>query len=404
MPDDPAFPQPRVTFTRQKDERSTRVDALLNGRSVSHLWVVPFCIRVGAATVRMDGIGGVGTEEEYRKRGYARRVLEAAVRWMQQGDAAISMLYGIRDFYPKFGYATAGPDHFLYLRELSSDVSLPAGWRVRPFTLEDMPAIRGLYERNTARAVGAAVREESGPTWSALASAAENPEQDVCRVIEDPAGRIAAYAWRAKHHWYTNLLEREDPDSMVIGEVMADSPPAADAVLVACRQWAMEESAQRSAPIKHVLLPLAPEGPVAAAARQQNAALTQLYSRCGGSMARVLNVQRLLRSLTPELNERLRSVAFTFSGTLHLKTDLEDVALRITPEGVCVEETLTPARQETVLTAHLPQTVLARLALGAFPPDDLLARLDNPPEPDAQRLLEILFPPRHPHMFLPDRF
>jgi hypothetical protein len=191
---------------------------------------------------------------------------------------------------------------------------------------------------------------------------------------------------------------------MVIGEVMADGPASADAALAACRIWAMDESSNRSALVKQVLIPLAPEGPVAAAARQQNASLVQLFHRCGSSMVRVLQVRRLLRALTPELNIRLRSVPFTFSGALHLKTDLEDVTLRIAPDGVRLEDTLSPAHDETVLTAFLPQTALARLALGASPPDDLLARLDNPPEPDAQRLLEILFPQRCPHMYLPDRF
>ena len=46
----------------------------------------------------------------------------------------------------------------------------------------------------------------------------------------------------------------------------------------------------------------------------------------------------------------------------------------------------------------------ARLALGAFPPGELLARLETPPDERACQLLEALFPLRHPHMHLPDRF
>ncbi len=109
MPDIPS-PEPEITFRPASGGR-TQVEVIVGDRTVSWLSIEPFTLRIGAATVRMDGIAGVGTEEEFRRRGYARRLLEATVAWMRQGDAALSMLYGIRDFYPKFGYATAGPDH-----------------------------------------------------------------------------------------------------------------------------------------------------------------------------------------------------------------------------------------------------------------------------------------------------
>lgn len=56
------------------------------------------------------------------------------------------------------------------------------------------------------------------------------------------------------------------------------------------------------------------------------------------------------------------------------------------------------------LAVSLPQTELARLALGAFPPQDILARLPEPPSEEAARLLLCaLFPLRNAHMHLPDR-
>src|SRR5438128_905137 len=53
---------------------------------------------------------------------------------------------------------------------------------------------------------------------------------------------------------------------------------------------------------------------------------------------------------------------------------------------------------------RLPQTTLARLALGAYAPADPLARLERPPAGQTRALLEALFPLRHPHLSLPDRF
>src|SRR5438552_11400068 len=150
-------PEPQLTF-RAEPDGSTRVDLMSGDRSISWLWIVPLTIRIGKAAVRMDGIGGVNTREEFRRRGYSRRVLEASVERMRQGDAALSMLYGIPNFYPKFGYATVGPDHSISLTRVTDPSPLPAGWQVRPFAPADLPAVRDLYDHGTAGGVGPAVR------------------------------------------------------------------------------------------------------------------------------------------------------------------------------------------------------------------------------------------------------
>src|SRR5215213_10701785 len=113
----------------------------LDGRQVSRVVIVPMVMRIGAAVVRMDGIGGVGTEEEFRNQGYSRRLMETAVQQMQQGDAALSTLFGIQDFYQKFGYETTGPEYSVILPLMNSPAarhSLPCEWRFRPLTADDM--------------------------------------------------------------------------------------------------------------------------------------------------------------------------------------------------------------------------------------------------------------------------
>jgi hypothetical protein len=392
----------------------TRVDLMDGERSVSRLWVIPLTIRIGSATVRMDGIGGVGTEEECRNRGYSRRVLDATVDWMRQGDAALSMLYGIPNFYPKFGYATAGPDQFIELTRLAESAVLPAGWRFRPFTAADLPAVRRLYEQMSSLGVGAAVRAPEAHCWSRLTTP-DPKHPDDCRVIEGPDMQVRAYAWRARWHWYAGILERQHPAALVLGEVIADGPASADAVLAACRQWAAEESAARPEPVEKVLLSLPPEGPVAAAAMRQSARFVQSYAACGGSMARVLDLGRLLEALTTEFMIRLDEAGCSFTDTLLLRTDLGDVALVIAVEGIFVirgdpsgspdfQGTMTHRSRLKPLEVRLPQSILARLALGAFPPGDLLGRLEEPVGEEAAGVIETLFPLRHPHMYLPDRF
>ena len=79
--------------------------------------------------------------------------------------------------------------------------------------------------------------------------------------------------------------------------------------------------------------------------------------------------------------------------------------LHISPEDMTVQDggTLPPGSGQGY-HVRLPQTVLARLALGAVPPGDLLSRLAEPPAGEARDLLVAMFPPRYPHIYLPDRF
>ena len=143
---------------------SVRAELIIDGECASWLTIVPFTIRIGAAEVRMDGIAGVGTHEKHRMKGYSRRVFEAAVPPMAAGDAAITMLYGIRDFYPKFGYATAGPGHHIYLTDLNLNSELARGWSVRPFAAEDLPIVpvpAGILQHGTCTLVEGVVGDEA---------------------------------------------------------------------------------------------------------------------------------------------------------------------------------------------------------------------------------------------------
>jgi len=381
---------------------ATRVRLMLGEKCVSWLSIVPFTLQIGAATVRMDGIGGVGTDAHHRHRGYSRRVLEAAVTHMRQGDGALSMLYGIPDFYPKFGYATAGPDYLVILNDLERGNVLPVGWTVREFVLSDLPAMQALYAHCTARAVGSALRPAEGGVWAHLTGEAGDEQADACRVLIGPDGRLHGYVWRARWCWYVKYkLEADYGSALVLGEVMADGPLAADAVLAVCKQWAQEEGAERK--VKQVVLSFPPEGPLYAAVMHQYAHCLQKYSACGNSMARVLDVTRLLLALAPELLARLNTAHSQFVGALVFETDLGNTTLHITPNVITVVECATDT-SATVLRVNMPQTELARLALGAFPPEDVLARLQAPLSPDATILLKTLFPLQYPHMHLPDRY
>ena len=66
--------------------------------------------------------------------------------------------------------------------------------------------------------------------------------RDDCQVAIAPNGQIQAHFWRGNGLNYVNLDELYFPASLCIGEVVADNPTAADAILAACRAFAAEES------------------------------------------------------------------------------------------------------------------------------------------------------------------
>jgi predicted acetyltransferase len=376
------------------------VEFLLSGRRVSSCRIIPLRLRVGASVVRMDGIGEVRTEEEYRYRGFARRVMSQALRRMETGDAALTMLYGIKDFYPKFGYITVGPDSRFSLPPLD-EAPLPDSHHVRPFSRADLKSVQQLYDHMTATSVGTALRPQDGYPWTELLSESEGGTSTGCQVMTDADGRVRAYVWHGQKLGFVRAHSRFRPDDFVVGEVVAADTRSAEVALTLCRRWAAEEGTRRH--VKQVTFFAPHEGPVASAARHMPATLARAYGPDGGWMARVLSTSSLFASLQPELSRRLAAAHNRFRGTLQVLTDAGDATLSIDADGVRSAPGAAAAGDHA-LACRLPQTTLAQLAVGCFPPDDLLARVPQPLEDRAIELLQMMFPPRPAQLFLADRF
>jgi hypothetical protein len=394
----------------------------LNGRRVSRIVIIPMLMRIGAAVVRMDGIGGVSTDEAYRNRGYSRRVMETALEQMRSGDAALSTLFGIQDFYQKFGYETTGPEYTVvapFQDAKMATLSLPPGWIFRSLTIEDMPAVMRLYHANTRRATGALVRHDADddPTeterlansdpearkigmraWNRLRAVTAEPSEDECRVLVDDSGRIAAYAWFGanKRNWWMSVRRRNFPNAFHIAEPMARDPAAADVLLAACRIWATDAGNDYDA----IGLAIPPEGMLAWAAAYQGGQLFSAYTRGGDFMGRVVNVESLLRQMLPEFIERVRNTGVRFYGQLKIVTEEGGASMYISPDGAWIDWDSGGKR----LTAEMPQAVLARLCLGGFDTGDILSRLPTKPTAETAALLNVLFPRRAPHIYPVDRF
>jgi predicted acetyltransferase len=88
-----------------------KTECLLEDEVVSHLWINDRTMRIGSARLRIGGIGGVGTDRKHRNRGYSKLCMEAATELMSLKGYDLAFLFGIRDFYDKYGYITCMPEH-----------------------------------------------------------------------------------------------------------------------------------------------------------------------------------------------------------------------------------------------------------------------------------------------------
>ena len=102
---------------------------LLDGQVVTHWGIWDISIRVGAAVLRAACVGAVSTHGRFRRRGLMARTAAAACRAARRAGYDISLLFGIRDFYHRFGYVRAWPERTYVVRTADLPPGGPPGGR-----------------------------------------------------------------------------------------------------------------------------------------------------------------------------------------------------------------------------------------------------------------------------------
>ena len=121
---------------------------------VANLIVGRYTMRLAGGEVQMGGIAGVVTHPVHRGRGLGVQMLRATVARMREERYPISVLWGISDFYHRFGYTPVLAGYTLTVstrnaeRLVDSDGSAGSGSsggagevKVRPGTAADAPAL-----------------------------------------------------------------------------------------------------------------------------------------------------------------------------------------------------------------------------------------------------------------------
>jgi predicted N-acetyltransferase YhbS len=377
-----------------------KVSVVQNDQPVAKLRVHRYTMHLAGAAVTMGGIADVVTHPAHRGRGHAVRLLEGAVTFMQRERYAVSLLFGISDFYWRFGYTPVLPEYTLSLSTRDAERLEAGGATIRPSVPDDAGALLELYTRvnagrsgtlqRTERAFDARPRDELENWWF-------HPRRF---LVAEVGGRVAGYA-----------VLHGDPSRFRVLEVAVPAEDVATAGAALLGALAQEAVRRR---VERVRLPLPPDAAPAALARQIGCQQEITYPANGDGMGRIVHLAALAEALTPAIAPRLAALPGGASvGTLHLVCPGEPArpASAGAPAGQPGNQR-DPPETEAVLSfgagravrLALPQQRLCQLLMGYRGVDDLRIQHPDAVSPEDLPIVRTLFPAGYPHMWAIDHF
>ena len=359
-----------------KTDNGWKVEITEDDRSISRLWIVDRQMRIGPCAVFTGGIAGVGTDREYRKQGLSRQVMQASVELMQREGYDASMLFGIRDFYHKFGFATCFPERLLYL-DIRDAERAKKQLSIRAMRQTDLPHVARLYNQDHAERTGSIVR---GRVWSGFPMGTNFGTDTIAKVVLDKREKVCGY------------VVCDEGDECCAAEVGGQT----DAVFSTILHFL----AQRGVRLRReqISLSIASDHPFARYCRAFGCRDRTDFQRNRGPMGRLINLQPFCDKILPVLAERWGRP--DRDRALALQTDIGTCVLHWKRGNLATTDTPTKA----ALNIRLEQDALMLLAMGYHTADDLQTQGKLKTNKTALALLARLFPLQNAHMSWPDRF
>ena len=277
-----------------------------NGEMVSQLWVVDVTVRAWGGELRSAGVAGVGTPEPHRMKGYASRLMAACERFAAERGYAVCTLFGIPDFYHRFGYATICPEYEIRidldaLAAAGPDASLddvrPSDWD--PITRMCTGAYAGL-DGSVVRREGAWRGPRQGSDWFRIPRAL---------VSRNAHGQPVSYA----------VVDTElSDDCLAVSEAAAIDDAAGRALARGLAEMAGSLGATGLLASVHPGAGLGPLltgiGGAAVVNRPDNA----------GYMACIVDLNAVLQECAPVLGDRAAACKLPVPEKLHIRSDIGD--------------------------------------------------------------------------------
>ena len=353
----------------------TRI-ALFGNQVVAALRLTTDTIRIGEARLKMGGVGWVTTDGAWRRRGIVSRVVTDTLRFMQEQRYHVSMVFGVSDFYRRWGYAPALLEHRTAIDPSNPVLSAPdPPFKLRPAKPGDIQAMQKIHASNDADTACSLIR-----TQAHLANKWKQWET-VC-VLTDARGKLSAY-FRAGC---------SDTDYLVDEVGVVDHDACAGVLHVTARL-------AREAGMDRLVFASAPNHPLIRFIRRQvRHDKTESSGDHNGMMAFV-NLGEALESMIPEWESRLLRSSLAHS---HAEVSLlvGKSAWHVRAHHGAVDVSPSPGGNKIVLS---PQELI-QLTVGCRDLGEVLAAKRRIVNAEGLALLHAIFPERTPYVWMLDRF
>lgn len=370
----------------------TRI-ALRNGELAGSLRLNTETIRLGEARLKTGGFGWVTTAPAHRHKGVACALINDSMQYMKDHGYHVSMLFGIPNFYHRFGYVTTLADYTIAIDATEASVASNIGFKVRQAKPGDIPALQRMHNLNDAGVACSLLRSTAHVTnkWERWPGP--------LRVITTEQGKVVAYfdAHRGKGELAITEIGVSDAAGQSKGPATPGPctahAPACGALLATCVQLAAEES------VGNLRFHVPPAHPFARFLLQYASQHEMTLVRERGGMMAFVDLGETLESMIPEWECLLaRSAAREYRTECTLYVDR--VPYRIRANRGAVDVAAASGANKVSLTPF----ELMHLVTGYRHLADILATRRRVLAPEARALLTALFPKRDPYVWLFDRF
>ena len=377
-----------ITNMVERPSISNTVIGLFNEdeERVSVLGLREYQMRFGSAQLKLGGICAVGTREEHRNKGYSRRVMEHTTEFMAENGFDVAMLFGIPDFYHKFGYATVLPETWVEFdtTDVQTDVST---YQIRKFEMEDAPQVLALYAANNAERTGTLVRD---PWKGFMMPGGFGMDADPFVVLNE-VGEVIGYFVCGALDVIRNMME----ENCILCDIGFRDRTVFESVV---RFFA--DSADHAG-VSRIRCSIPADHPFAIFCRRYGCRTYTYNPKNQLGMMRIINQSSTLRRITGELKKRLqRSTQLSqWSGKILISSDLGQDCLRINRGSVAHAD-----GHSNAFHLEIPQDKLIQLMMGRRSIEDLAVERDVSVSGEIIPVLETFFPLGHPHVWWSDRF
>jgi len=350
---------PDITVSKT-ESTGWRVELTIDGELAAWLLIVDRLMRIGSAQVRMAGIGGVWTEPQFRKQGMMHQVMDRVVEFMAEKNFDVSLLFGITQFYPRWGYATTMADQRLSVRT-DDAIRAASELQLRPLQSGEMAALLRLHNSANALRTGSTVRKAAHMPEDTLPMGTRFFTPVNVRVVEDERGKMLGYfAWDRERIDRATGKGSPITDEVEVSEVAAADARVRDAILAAAGSVAVRNGVA----VVNFHLPV--DHPFAVHCRGYGAEQRVLTRADGGAMMRIVQLGQLMEKLEDEFSRRVAGQGL--SGKVAIETDLGSCALTVSNAGARVSETV----RSPDVTLELEQWKLIQLLTGYRTVPDVL--------------------------------